>query len=161
DVEDAGHASTTHLPLRWTRTDEWYNFRTNPRGAVHVLATIDESTYDAGPGAMGTDHPIAWCHAYDGGRAWDTAGGHTSEMYAEPEFVAHLLGGIQSAAGLKPGACGGANPSTSTTATMSPTTTTSAATTTSTTIAPSAAEQVLSGRRLRIVVRGLAKPSLL
>ena len=26
----------------WSRTDEWYNYRTNPRGPVHVLATLDE-----------------------------------------------------------------------------------------------------------------------
>src|SRR5438105_15292077 len=28
------------LPARWTRTDEWYNFQSNPRPSVHVLATL-------------------------------------------------------------------------------------------------------------------------
>src|SRR5262249_52982524 len=36
------------------------------------------------------------------GRAWYTAGGHTPESYSEPLFLAHLLGGIQFAAGIKP-----------------------------------------------------------
>jgi type 1 glutamine amidotransferase len=50
---------------------------------------------------MGADHPIAWYHEYDGGRAWYTALGHTSESYYEPLFLAHLWGGIIYAAGGK------------------------------------------------------------
>jgi type 1 glutamine amidotransferase len=103
DVTDRSHPSTRGLPARWTRTDEWYNFRSNPRGAVHVLATLDESTYSGG--TMGADHPIAWCHPFRGGRAWYTAGGHTSESYSEPDFRRHLVGGILWAAGLAPGNC--------------------------------------------------------
>jgi len=49
---------------------------------------------------MGYDHPIAWCQEIDGGRSWYTAMGHTVESYAEPLFRLHLLGGIESAAGL-------------------------------------------------------------
>ena len=96
--EDAAHPSTVSLPGLWIRTDEWYNFRSNPREDAHVsvLASLDESTYSGG--TMG-DHPIAWFHTYAGGRAWYTAGGHTSESYSEPLFLAHLLGGIEYAAG--------------------------------------------------------------
>ena len=90
------------LPVTWERTDEWYNFRDNPRSAVRVSATLDESTYSGG--TMGTDHPIAWCQRIDGGRSWYTAMGHTSESYAEPLFHLHLLGGIKSAAGVA-GSC--------------------------------------------------------
>ncbi|HEY0552128.1 MAG TPA: ThuA domain-containing protein, partial [Verrucomicrobiae bacterium] len=74
-VEDFEHASTRFLPEGWVRTDEWYNFQSNPRANVHVLGRLDESTYTGG--TMGSDHPIAWFHDYDGGRAWYTAGGHT------------------------------------------------------------------------------------
>ncbi|GMA33221.1 ThuA domain-containing protein [Litorihabitans aurantiacus] len=98
-VEDHDHPSTAHLDEEWERFDEWYNFQSNPRGQVHVLATLDESTYDAGSSAMGEDHPIAWCHPFDGGRSWYTGGGHTEESFAEPEFLQHVLGGIQSVAG--------------------------------------------------------------
>ncbi len=102
---DRAHPSTSVLPERWVRTDEWYNFQTNPRGSVHVLATLDESTVVGGE--MGHDHPIAWCQEFEGGRSWFTALGHTTETYAEPEFRAHLLGGIQWAAGRAPGDAGG------------------------------------------------------
>jgi type 1 glutamine amidotransferase len=101
--EDPNHPSTVLLPDVWVRTDEWYNFQTNPRdnGDIHVLASLDEASYVGG--TMG-DHPIAWYHTYDGGRAWYTAGGHTSESYAEPLFLAHLQGGIDYAAVAQPGA---------------------------------------------------------
>ncbi|MCH7786512.1 MAG: PQQ-dependent sugar dehydrogenase [Chloroflexi bacterium] len=103
-VADAAHPSTSFLPRRWERLDEWYNYIANPRGEVHVLATVNEDSYS--DGAMGYDHPIAWCHEYDGGRAWYTGMGHTGVSYIEPFFMAHLLGGIQYAAGMKEGDCG-------------------------------------------------------
>lgn len=108
-VEDGDHPSTAGLPARWDRTDEWYNFRSNPRDSVRVLAVLDEASYEGG--TMGGDHPIAWCRVYDGGRSWYTALGHTAESYAEPSFRAHLAGGIRWAAGLAAGDCtpGGAS----------------------------------------------------
>ncbi len=96
-VEDTRHPSTSMLPQKWERSDEWYNFRTNPRSSTHVLITIDESSYEGG--AMGKDHPVSWYHEFDGGRAWFTALGHTSESFREPLFLQHLWGGISYAAG--------------------------------------------------------------
>jgi type 1 glutamine amidotransferase len=97
-VEDPTHPATAGLPQTWTRTDEWYNFRTNPRARVHVLLTLDESSYTGG--TMGADHPHAWYRTYGRGRSFYTAGGHTVESYAEPAFRSHLAGGIRYAAGL-------------------------------------------------------------
>ena len=93
NVEDRSHPSTTHLSTRWTRTDEWYDYRTNPRSMVNVLLSLDESTYSGG--GMGDDHPSAWYHDFDGGRSWYTGGGHTEASYAEADFRAHLLGGLR------------------------------------------------------------------
>ena len=95
----ATHPSTAHLPPRFAFTDEWYNFRVDPRGTAQVLLTIDEGSYDPGPGAMG-DHPIAWCRRIGRGRAWYTNLGHRGETYADPDFAQHLLGGIRWAARL-------------------------------------------------------------
>ncbi|MCO8271636.1 ThuA domain-containing protein [Actinoplanes sp. TRM 88003] len=105
-VEDHAHPSTASLPDKWSRFDEWYNFRTNPRSKVHVLASLDETSYTPGTGAMGSDHPTAWCRDYDGGRTWYTGGGHTQASYSDPQFLAHLLGGIQTAAGVVDADCG-------------------------------------------------------
>jgi type 1 glutamine amidotransferase len=100
-IEDAVHSSTRDLPTVWKRTDEWYNFRSNPRDTAHVLVALDEASYSGGK--MGGDHPIAWCQTIESGRSWYTAMGHTSESYAEPLFRRHLLGGIESAAGVAGG----------------------------------------------------------
>ena len=97
-IEVTTHPATAGLPSVWMRTDEWYDFRTNPRTTATVLATVDESTYTGG--TMGADHPIVWTHpTTGGGRALYTAMGHTLESYADPQFRAHLAGAIRWAAG--------------------------------------------------------------
>jgi type 1 glutamine amidotransferase len=105
EVTDRAHPSTAHLDRRWTRFDEWYSFGTNPRGDVHVLAALDETSYDPGETGMGEDHPIAWCHDHDGGRSWYTGMGHTEQSYADPDFLDHLLGGLRTAAGVVDADC--------------------------------------------------------
>jgi type 1 glutamine amidotransferase len=65
-----------------------------------VLLTLDETTYDPGAATMGADHPIAWYHSYEGGRAFYTALGHTRESFSEPAFLAHIAGGIAWAAAM-------------------------------------------------------------
>jgi cytochrome c len=92
-VENATHPSTRHYPASFPFTDEWYNFRSNPRGRVQVLLAIDETSYDPGSDGMG-DHPIAWFHFVGRGRAWYTNLGHRSETYSDPSYAQHLLGGI-------------------------------------------------------------------
>jgi len=92
DIVDNTHISTKHLPKRWTRKDEWYNFK-NLSDSVHVLMTIDESTYTGG---MGTTHPMSWYHSFEGGRAFYTELGHTNESYkTDTLYLQHLLGGIE------------------------------------------------------------------
>ncbi|MHC0441979.1 ThuA domain-containing protein [Flavobacterium sp. 3-210] len=90
------HLSTKHLPAIWERKDELYNFKyINPD--VNVLIKVDESSYKGGK--HGDNHPLAWYHDYDGGRAFYTALGHSPESYSDPLFVQHLLGGINYAFG--------------------------------------------------------------
>lgn len=91
-VEDKSHPATEHLDTTWIRRDEWYAFHDNPRPCVHVLLTVDETSYEGG--TMGADHPIAWCHARLGGRSFYTALGHTDESFAEPDFLRHLAGAL-------------------------------------------------------------------
>jgi cytochrome c len=103
-VADKAHPSTAKLPSVWTRSEEWYNYRHNPRGTVHVLATVDEKSYTGGK--MGFDHPVSWCQEYDGGKSWYTGLGHSAESYTtDPMFIQHVLGGILWAAGQVEGDC--------------------------------------------------------
>ena len=98
-IEDRQNPSTSPLPERWVRKDEWYNFIQSPRGWVRVLAALDETTYKGG--TMGQDHPVVWCKKQGNGRIWYTALGHTEASFSETLFLRHLLGGIQAAAGVK------------------------------------------------------------
>jgi type 1 glutamine amidotransferase len=105
DVVDRISAATKMLPARWERSDEWYAFRALPTD-VHVLLKLDESSagdaYTRRPDSkMGDNHPLAWWHDYDGGRAFYTALGHTDSSFQEPLLLQHLLAGIEYAMGRK------------------------------------------------------------
>lgn len=104
-VEDRKHPATAHLRKKWKRTDEWYNYRANPREEVHVLMSLDTESFEGSE--MGDDHPISWWHEFEGGRAFYTGLGHTKESYEEEPFLKHLLGAICWAAGVAENAAGG------------------------------------------------------
>lgn len=95
-VHDKSHVSTSHLPDTWERFDEWYNFKKVP-DHVKVLISIDEKSYQGGEN--GDNHPMAWYHEFDGGRAFYTELGHTNESFADPLYLKHILGGIKYAIG--------------------------------------------------------------
>jgi type 1 glutamine amidotransferase len=111
---DQVDVSTASLPKTWTFTDEWYNLVPFP-SKVRFLATVDESTMLLGTvGSMGHPghgdfHPVAWCQYYDGGRAFLTTLGHDARDFSTDgsfagaaEFQKLIIGGIESAAGMKP-----------------------------------------------------------
>lgn len=81
----------------WPIRDEIYNYRSNPRAGVRVVATVDEAMYEGG--TMGADHPITWCNAAgDGGRAWYTGLGHDIAVYDDANFLDQLRRGLRYAA---------------------------------------------------------------
>jgi type 1 glutamine amidotransferase len=97
-IINKNHPATDGMPDTWTRKDEWYNFKDlNPD--VTVLIKIDEKSYKGGEN--GTDHPMAWFHLFDGGRAFYTELGHTEESWSDPLYLKHILGGIEWAMGEK------------------------------------------------------------
>ncbi len=96
NVVDATNNATKHLPKQWKKTDEFYSYK-NLNPDTKVLLTIDEASYKGGF-KMG-NHPMAWYHDFDGGRAFYTALGHTEESYTDDNYLKHLLAGIQYAMG--------------------------------------------------------------
>ncbi|SDL43528.1 Type 1 glutamine amidotransferase (GATase1) [Catalinimonas alkaloidigena] len=103
-VLDRTHPSTDFLPDVWpVKDDECYYLKfLNPD--MHVLLAADLSTVTDDqkgeyPGdVFGGLCPLAWYHAFDGGRQWYTALGHRPEQYQDPMLLRHILGGIQWAA---------------------------------------------------------------
>ncbi len=105
-VVDTKNASTKTLPTTWKRSDEYYSFKPGSNPAdLHVLITLDESTLAYATNEerlkMGANHPIAWYHDYDGGRAFYTALGHTNETFSDPLVLDHLRGALQYTMGKK------------------------------------------------------------
>jgi len=97
NVVDKNHLSTHSLPEKVNLADEWYNYR-DIYEFINVVAKVDETTYQGGE--HNHNHPISWYHDYDGGRAFYTGLGHTNEVYSNPDFLQHLLGGMTYTIGL-------------------------------------------------------------
>jgi type 1 glutamine amidotransferase len=92
-VEDA---TTSMLPSRWTRTDEWYSFIGQPANipGLRVLLEFEEPADYPQDAQMGV-HPVAWTKSYGSGRVFYTALGHTVESYSDPLFLEHVSKGIE------------------------------------------------------------------
>jgi len=99
-VDDASDPSVAHLAPRFTITDELYRFDRNRRADVHALLSMDRVP-DDGVGAAGApaDLLMAWRRDYGSGRVFYTALGHREEVWQDPRFQQHLLGGLRWALG--------------------------------------------------------------
>jgi len=62
DIEDKQHPVMKGVPASFiVEKEEWYTYDKDPRPNVHVLATVDESTYVPNSDIkMGGDHPVVW-----------------------------------------------------------------------------------------------------
>lgn len=95
-VLEDNHPSTAHLNKEWKRFDEWYNYKNIQEGITPVLR-VDENSYEGGEN--GDYHPIAWYREFENGRTFYTGLGHTPESYTDPDFIAHIWGGMEYAWG--------------------------------------------------------------
>jgi type 1 glutamine amidotransferase len=98
-VLDPNHPSTAFMDAGFRWSDEFYFLRDMPPD-LHVLLVGELATLDDAQKPPGeATRPLAWCHVFEGGRAWTTTLGHRKEHYADPFFQKHLLGGIRWAMG--------------------------------------------------------------
>lgn len=101
EVTDRTHPSTSFLPDRWAIDEDecYYLDELSPNINVLLAAdleTVEDDDLDAFPGTtFGEAFPLAWYQQFDGGRQWYTSLGHRPEHYEDPQFVRHVLGGIQ------------------------------------------------------------------
>lgn len=107
-IEDPNHPATKMLGAEWTIADEFYQFRpeTFSRDRAHVLISVDteKSNLERQAGmTKGGDYPLAWCKMSGKGKTFYTALGHREDVWENPVFQQHLLGGIKWALGLEEG----------------------------------------------------------
>lgn len=89
------HPSIRDLPASFELVDEWYWFDDlDPR--LRPLLMLDPASI----GEKGANpRPLAWAHAFEGGRVFYTALGHTAEAWSDPRVVGHVMGGLDWAIG--------------------------------------------------------------
>jgi uncharacterized protein len=95
------HSATKNLSSTWKTNDECYYFKEfNPDVAFLLFSDIssiyeEKNSKNIKPDAFGNRNPSAWCHEFDGGKAWYTALGHSKEDYSNSTYLAHIIEGLK------------------------------------------------------------------
>ena len=99
-VEDAGHPVLHGLPASFPiENDEWYTYDRSPRPDVHVLANVDESSYQPARDVTMGDHPVIWTNPRVTARNVYFQFGHKPELLQSPHFTQLFLNAIRWTAG--------------------------------------------------------------
>ena len=98
-VVDSLHPSSSDIPSPWIIKEELYVMKEmNP--TVRIVMVSDFSspgfeTSDPMPDTFGKVFPCVWYNTFEGGRQWFTALGHDKNLYNDPVFTGHILGGLK------------------------------------------------------------------
>ncbi|MDZ4773982.1 MAG: ThuA domain-containing protein [Planctomycetota bacterium] len=105
-VEDRAHAATAHFGENFEIVDEIYQFKAPfARSGCHVLLSLDATRVDAkrdGVKRSDGDFALAWTKPFGSGRVFYTALGHREEVWSDPRFEAHVVGGLRFALRTEP-----------------------------------------------------------
>ena len=100
-VEDRTHPVMRGIPPSFSvKNEEWYTWNQSPRPNVHVLANVDESTYE--PDSlikMGGDHPVVWSNEHYKARNVYIFMGHQPDLFENSAFIRMVHNAIFWAAG--------------------------------------------------------------
>jgi len=87
NLEDKMHPVMKGIPASFViPDDEWYTFNVNPRPNIHVLASVDESTYKPPSDIKMGDHPVIWCNEKKRARNVYFLMGHSPSLLNSDEF---------------------------------------------------------------------------
>jgi type 1 glutamine amidotransferase len=101
-VEDKNHPATKHLGDSFVISDEIYQFKSPyDRSKLHVLMRLDMDSVKNQGKRADKDNALAWTHEYGNGRVFYTALGHQNEVWADPRFQQHVIGGLRYMFGLE------------------------------------------------------------
>jgi uncharacterized protein len=100
NVEDRKHPVMKDVAARFIVTDdEWYTFNKDPRPNVHVLASVDESTYQPDSKIKMGDHPVVWINEKVKARNVYFLIGHDASLLKNDAFKTMVSNAILWAAG--------------------------------------------------------------
>ena len=89
NVEDKRHPVMKGVPGSFlVQQEEWYTYDKSPRPNVHVLASVDESTYDPQQSkvTMG-DQPVVWTNPHYKARNVYIFMGHSPNLFDSPAYI--------------------------------------------------------------------------
>ena len=87
-VEDPGHPVMSGVhPKFIIREDEWYTYDKSPRSQVHVLASVNENSYQPASQVKMGDHPVIWTNPKKAARNVYFQIGHSGSLFDNPDFV--------------------------------------------------------------------------
>jgi type 1 glutamine amidotransferase len=99
-VEDAKHPVMKGIPENFSiPDDEWYTYDKDPRPNVHVLANVDENSYQPPSDIKMGDHPVIWTNEKMKARNVYFQMGHHKNIFQSSEFKKMLGNAILWAAG--------------------------------------------------------------
>ena len=103
DVEDPSHPAAQPIPHGWKIQDEIYQFKHYDRARVRVILSMNEASIQGKGSRPDKDYALAWCRDHGQGKVFYTALGHREDVWTNPTYQAHLLGGILWTLGLAHG----------------------------------------------------------
>ncbi len=111
-VEDPKHPAAAEFKDDEPFEDEMYIFKDAPysREKLHIILSITKDTHGSLLARGGKDAPrsdadyaISWCQEIGKGRSFYTSFGHRKEVWSNPKYQAHLIGGLKYALKLAEG----------------------------------------------------------
>jgi len=104
DVEEPDHPATCMLGDQWTIADEIYHIRDFRKDDVAELISVDqeatpEEVVEKHRFKKGRYYPVSWTNTEGKGRVFYTSLGHREDVWTNPTFQEHLIGGIAWALG--------------------------------------------------------------
>lgn len=95
-VEDQKHPATRHLGEAFEIDDEIYQFRTPySRDRLRILMRMDMGSVKNQGSRKDGDNALAWVQQYGKGRVFYTALGHRDQVWQDPRYQEHVLGGLR------------------------------------------------------------------
>lgn len=82
NVEDKHHPVMKGVPSSFTiQKEEWYTYDKNPRPNVHVIASVDENSYEPNSDIKMGDHPVIWTNEKVKARNIYIFMGHSPDLF--------------------------------------------------------------------------------
>ncbi|PWT99184.1 MAG: glycosyl hydrolase [Bacteroidetes bacterium] len=100
NVEDIKHPCMKGVPAHFeVKKDEWYTYDKSPRPNVHVIASVDESTYSPDSEIKMGDHPVIWTNDHIKARNIYIFMGHSPDLFDNSAYTTLFRNSIFWAAG--------------------------------------------------------------